>query len=159
MLCITFDDAPLQNKTKQKKNSRGSANSKPPHIWGKINSRPWPSALNRAKWRKVNKKDNKRLRSNKNRLLDSFVISTVPITAAAFPCWISIPIRWRRNSIARAFLVICFTWLLTSVRNALAPAFHSLKPYWLHNPRDSSGRWGLKLEVVEKHGGKAWGAL
>ena len=59
---------------------------------------------------------------SKNRLLHSFGSSTVPITAAAFPRWISILTRWRKNSMARAFPVAYLTRLPTSVRKAFASA-------------------------------------
>ena len=61
------------------------------------------------------------------------VLSTVPITEAALPRWISILSRCRKNSKALGFPVACFTRLPTSLRNALAPAPHCFKTYWLNN--------------------------
>ena len=106
----------LRYKIEQcRKNPRGTSNSKPPHIWGKTSSRPWPTTLNRPKSWKVNKKDNnKRLKTIKT---GYSIPSCYPLSPSLL---LHSPVG--SSYIARAFPVTCFTRLLTSVRNVLAPA-------------------------------------
>ena len=109
-----------EGKCRKKSESIAKLKTSPTLRKNKLAALPYCSK--QTKVAKGKQKGQQKAQNNKNRLLRSFVLSTVPIIAAAAACWISIPTRWRRNSIARAFPVTCFTRLLTSVRNALAPA-------------------------------------